>query len=69
MGFNYRLSNVLAAIGRGQMRVLDDRVNACRRIFDRYVAALSDIDSLDFMPEAPFGRSNRWLTVITLDAA
>ncbi len=69
MGYNYRLSNVLAAIGRGQIRVLDDRVNACRRIFDSYVEALSDIDGLDFMPEVAFGRSNRWLTVITLDPA
>jgi len=44
-------------------------MNACRRIFDRYVAELSDIDGLVFMPEAAFGRSNRWLSVITLDAA
>jgi pyridoxal phosphate-dependent aminotransferase EpsN len=37
LGYNYRLSNVLAAIGRGQLRVLDERVNACRHVFERYV--------------------------------
>ncbi len=50
------------AIGRGQMRVPDERVHACRRIFDRYAEALADIDGVDFMPEAPYGHSNRWLT-------
>ncbi len=67
LGYNYRLSNVLAAIGRGQLRVLENRVLACRRIFDRYVDALRDIDGLEFMPEVPYGRSNRWLTTLTID--
>lgn len=69
IGYNYRLSNILAAIGRGQLQVLNDRVRACRQVFSRYVEALSEIDGLDFMPEIPDGRSSRWLTVITLDPA
>ena len=67
IGYNYRLSNVLAAIGRGQLRVLDDRVRRKREIFEAYRQALSDLPGLGFMPEAPWGRHNRWLTVITVD--
>jgi pyridoxal phosphate-dependent aminotransferase EpsN len=69
IGFNYRMSNVLAAIGRGQLRVLDERVNARRANCARYQAALGDLPGLDFMPEAVFGRCNRWLTCITIDPA
>lgn len=67
IGYNYRLSNVLAAIGRGQLRVLEERVQARRRNFDFYVAALGDLPGLEFMPEAPWGRHTRWLTCVTLD--
>jgi dTDP-4-amino-4,6-dideoxygalactose transaminase len=67
IGYNYRLSNILAAIGRGQLRVLESRVDARRRNFESYRAALSDIGAIAFMPEASWGRSNRWLTCITLD--
>lgn len=66
VGYNYRLSNILAAIGRGQLKVIEDRVACRRRIFDRYVEGLGDLPELSFMPEAPYGRSNRWLTVIQL---
>ena len=66
VGYNYRLSNVLAAIGRGQLRVLDERVERKRWIFDRYHEALSGIPGIEFMPEAGFGRSTRWLTVILI---
>ena len=66
IGFNYRMSNILAAIGRGQLHVLDDRVRVKRQIFAKYKAALQDIDGIEFMPEAPFGKSNRWLTVILI---
>lgn len=69
VGYNYRMSNVLAAIGRGQLRVLDERVNARRANCARYQAELGDLPGLDFMPEASFGRSNRWLTCITIDPA
>lgn len=69
VGFNYRMSNVLAGIGRGQLPVLDDRVAARRRIADRYAAALSDVPGLTLQPEAPWGRHTRWLTVLELDPA
>ena len=65
-GYNYRMSNILAAIGRGQLRVLDDRVEAKRRIFAYYQNKLGNIPGIEFMPEAPYGRSNRWLTVILI---
>jgi pyridoxal phosphate-dependent aminotransferase EpsN len=67
IGYNYRLSNVLAAIGRGQLRVLQDRVAARRRNFAFYVDALGDLPGVEFMPEAPWGQGSRWLTCITLD--
>ncbi|MBC8485741.1 MAG: aminotransferase class I/II-fold pyridoxal phosphate-dependent enzyme, partial [Bacteroidetes bacterium] len=67
LGYNYRMSNLLAAVGRGQLQVLDDRVKARRRIFQRYFDALSNIDGFDFMPEAPNSKSNRWLTTLTVD--
>jgi pyridoxal phosphate-dependent aminotransferase EpsN len=68
VGYNYRLSNVLAAIGRGQLKVLEDRIAARRAVFDRYYNALSHIKGIEFMPEASFGRCNRWLTVLTIDS-
>jgi dTDP-4-amino-4,6-dideoxygalactose transaminase len=67
IGYNYRMSNVLAAIGRGQLRVLRDRVAARQRIFDRYRAALEHLPGITFMPQAPYGKPNGWLTCITVD--
>src|SRR4051794_6169181 len=67
VGYNYRLSNVLAGIGRGQLRVLEDRVAARRRNFDYYVAHLGDLPGVEFMPEAPWGRHTRWLTTLTIE--
>ncbi|EPX65393.1 4-keto-6-deoxy-N-Acetyl-D-hexosaminyl-(Lipid carrier) aminotransferase [Cystobacter fuscus DSM 2262] len=69
IGYNYRLSNVLAAIGRGQLRVLEDRVAARRRNHDFYVRALAEVPGITFMPEAPWGRHTRWLTTLTIDPA
>jgi len=69
IGYNYRMSNVLAAIGRGQLRVLDERVAAKRRIFEQYRQLLADLPGITFMPEPPYGRCNRWLTVILIDGA
>jgi dTDP-4-amino-4,6-dideoxygalactose transaminase len=66
-GYNYRMSNVLAGIGRGQLQVLADRVNARRHNFEVYHQALADIPGIEFMPEASFGRSTRWLTALTID--
>ncbi len=67
IGYNYRLSNVLAAIGRAQLGVLADRVAARRRNFAYYAAALGGVPGITFMPEAPWGRSSRWLTTLTID--
>lgn len=69
MGYNYRMSNIIAAIGRGQLQVLDDRVKSRRKIFARYQEALGDLPGVGFMPEAPYGKCNRWLTVMMLDRA
>lgn len=67
IGYNYRMSNVLAAIGRGQLRVLEDHVEARRRNFEFYRQELGDLPGLEFMPEAPWGRHSRWLTTLTID--
>jgi dTDP-4-amino-4,6-dideoxygalactose transaminase len=69
IGYNYRMSNVVAAIGRGQLRVLDQRVRRKRQIFETYQRLLADLPGIEFMPEAPTGRCNRWLTVILIDPA
>jgi pyridoxal phosphate-dependent aminotransferase EpsN len=67
IGYNYRLSNVLAGIGRGQLAVLEDRVRSRRRNFDYYVRHVGNIPGVEFMPEAPWGRHTRWLTALTID--
>jgi pyridoxal phosphate-dependent aminotransferase EpsN len=66
VGFNYRLSNVCAALGRGQLHGLDRKVRRRRDVFDRYVAGLGDLPGVSFMPEA--GATTRWLTVLTIDS-
>lgn len=67
IGYNYRLSNVLAGIGRGQLQVLSDRVAARRRNYETYHQALAQLPGLAFMPEAAYGQSTRWLTCLTID--
>ena len=67
IGFNYRMSNLLAAVGRGQLRSLSERVAARRNVFSRYEDALKGVEGVAFMPEATYGRSNRWLTCLTVD--
>ncbi len=69
MGYNYRMSNVLAAIGRGQLRVLHDRVSGKREIFARYRESLGKLAGLSFMPEPDYAHSTRWLSCITIDPA
>ncbi len=69
IGYNYRLSNVLAGIGRGQLRVLEQRVQARRRNFEVYQQALGKLPGIKFMPEAAFGRATRWLSCITINPA
>lgn len=65
-GFNYRMSNVLAGIGRGQLEVLAERVAARRTIFERYVQELAYLPGFHFMPELKNTKSNRWLTALTI---
>ncbi|AXI10778.1 pyridoxal phosphate-dependent aminotransferase [Oceanobacillus zhaokaii] len=67
MGYNYRLSNLLAGVGRGQLRVLGDRVAARREIFDVYYNNLSDLPGINFMRELENTSMNRWLTTFTID--
>jgi len=55
-----------AAVGRGQLKVLDERVEQKRRIFDFYRGELGDVPGIEFMPEAPYGQCTRWLTVILI---
>ena len=66
IGYNYRMSDILAAIGRGQLKVLDERVKRKREIFDYYQKALGDLPGIEFMPESEYSRSNRWLTVVLI---
>jgi len=67
MGYNYRMSNVLAGIGRAQLEVLEERVNAKRLIFLKYYKEISDLPGIHFMPELEGTISNRWLTTLTID--
>lgn len=69
LGNNYRMSNLLAAVGRGQLRVLPQRVERRRQIFTLYQQALGRSPGITFMPEARWGRATRWLTVIQVDPA
>jgi dTDP-4-amino-4,6-dideoxygalactose transaminase len=73
IGYNYRLSNILAGIGRGQMQVLDKRVAARRRNFERYATYFERVNSegyaIELQPEPEGTHSNRWLTAITVDPA
>jgi len=66
IGYNYRMSNILAAIGRGQLEGLEQKVAKRRAVNSFYRQALADMQGIEFLPEAPFGRSNNWLTVIII---
>jgi len=66
-GYNYRMSNIVAAVGRGQLEVLGDRVKRRREIFDYYEKHLSALSGISFMPEASYGVGNRWLSTIVID--
>jgi dTDP-4-amino-4,6-dideoxygalactose transaminase len=67
IGFNYRLSNLLAALGRAQLRSLPERIARRRAIKARYRAALEDGHGITFMPDAPSGEPTNWLTVAQID--
>lgn len=69
LGYNYRMSNVLAGIGRGQLDVLPLRVGQRRAVAFRYRDALADIPGLDLMPQAPYGLHTNWLSCFLVDEA
>jgi len=68
IGYNYRLSNVLAGIGRGQLKVLEERVAKKRHIFEKYIVGLKEISEISFVRETTDERSNYWLSAILLDS-
>jgi pyridoxal phosphate-dependent aminotransferase EpsN len=67
IGFNYRMSNVLAGIGRGQLRVLPQRIAARKNNYLCYQATLADLPGVSMMPLSPHGEPNHWLTCVTVD--
>ena len=67
IGYNYRMSNILAGIGRAQLQVLDERVEARRAVFSAYAEAFAGIEGVRMMPELEGTKSNRWLTALTID--
>jgi pyridoxal phosphate-dependent aminotransferase EpsN len=67
LGYNFRMSNVIAGIGRAQIKLLDDRVARRRAVFERYARALADLPGVSFMPEPSYARSSRWLTTLTVN--
>ncbi len=68
LGYNYRLSNVLAGVGLGQLEVLNERVRARRAIAFQYQEAFADLDGIELMPQAPFGLHTNWLSCFLIDA-
>jgi dTDP-4-amino-4,6-dideoxygalactose transaminase len=66
LGYNYRMSNVLAGIGRGQLQTLEQRVVQRREVFRRYQAAFADLHALIPQPEAAWGTHTRWLSVFSV---
>jgi dTDP-4-amino-4,6-dideoxygalactose transaminase len=69
VGYNYRMSNLLAALGRGQLRALDQRVTQRRANFEHYQRDLGNLPGWSFMPEAPYGKATRWLTAALIRPA
>ncbi|HYC73586.1 aminotransferase class I/II-fold pyridoxal phosphate-dependent enzyme [Brevundimonas sp.] len=67
IGFNYRMSNILAGVGRGQLQVLEQRVEARRAVYQAYRDGLADIEGLEWQPEPDWSYSNRWLSALTVD--
>ncbi len=66
-GYNYRLSNLLAALGRAQLARVPDLIARRRAVRERYETALADVPGVSFMPQAAYGEVNHWLTCILLD--
>nr|WP_275662515.1 aminotransferase class I/II-fold pyridoxal phosphate-dependent enzyme [Laribacter hongkongensis] len=66
VGFNYRMSNILAGVGRGQLKVLEERVRARRAVFETYRNELADIECIEWMPEPEWSYSTHWLSACTI---
>jgi len=66
LGYNYRMSNIVAGIGRGQLKVLDQRVAKKKYIFEYYKKALGGLEGIEFMPINEWNEPNYWLSVMTL---
>lgn len=66
LGYNYRMSNIVAGIGRGQLKVLDERVAKKKQIFETYQEAFKEIDDIEMMPVSDKGKPNYWLSCMTL---
>lgn len=66
LGYNYRMSNITAGIGRGQLRVLNERIAQKKNIFERYTEYFKDIEEIEMMPICEYGNPNYWLSCITL---
>lgn len=66
IGYNYRMSNILAGVGRGQLRVLQQRVEARRAVYHRYREALADVDAIEWMPEPDWSYATHWLTACAM---
>src|SRR5699024_1244182 len=66
LGYNYRMSNIVAGIGRGQLKVLDKRVEKKKYIFEFYKKALAHLDGIEFMPVNDWDKPNYWLSAMTL---
>lgn len=68
LGFNYRMSNICAGIGRGQLKVINERIEQKKAIYDRYKEAFTDIEAIQMAPICEYGRPNYWLSVATIDS-
>lgn len=66
LGFNYRMSNIVAGIGRGQLKKLDERIEQKKAIYETYKSEFKDIEDIEMMPVCDYGKPNYWLSVITL---
>ena len=66
IGYNYRMSNIVAGVGRGQLRVLDERIAKKKEMFETYKEAFRDIDDIEMMPICEYGEPNYWLSCMII---
>ena len=66
LGYNYRMSNIVAGVGRGQLKVLDERIAQKKAIYERYEEAFKDVDDIEMMPVMDYNEPNYWLSVMTI---